>query len=62
MNEINDHKPRTFYLFVSLPIMITQRLGQLTLFEMKLEMSRARVFKVINQVGQKFLHFKILFY
>jgi hypothetical protein len=51
MNEINDHKPRTFHLYMTLPIMIRQRLGQLTLFEIKLDVSRARVFKVTNQVG-----------
>jgi hypothetical protein len=53
MNEINDHKPRNFYLHMSLPIMISQRLGQLTLFEIKLKVTWAHVFKVSNEVGRK---------
>jgi hypothetical protein len=39
MNEIIDHKPRTSYLCMSLPITIRQKPGQLTLFEIKLEVS-----------------------
>jgi hypothetical protein len=61
MNEINDHKPRTSYLSMSLPITIRQRPVQFTLFEIKLEVPRARVFKVTNQAHKSFCIFYLYY-